>query len=95
MKLWNKKMMDYCVGDQAILLAHLDTDKRCQFLENIIKMHSRLIANSKTLSSENGVEFFLEHTWLIFANPITTTRERDLFNQLIPIYEKILYECVD
>lgn len=93
MKLWGKQVYEKCLGDQAILMATLDSDKRCLFVENILRMHVRLLASAKNLSSEGPVSFLLEHTWLVFACPVVSAKEKELFSQLIPIYEKILYEC--
>lgn len=86
--------MENCLGDQAILLVGLESEVRCAFLENVLKLNSKFSANPKALAQEKAVTFFLEHTWLIFANPVVSAREKEIFWQICKMYEVILKECV-
>ena len=94
MRLWGKQMMIGCFGDQAVLLRCLKMDLRCQFLDNILKMHQKFLANKNNLSQEKGVGFLLEHTWLIFADAANSLKEKEIFAQVTKIYETILLEGV-
>lgn len=94
MILWQKKAMEDCLGDQAILLKDLEPDLKCTYLENLLKLNSKYQTRSKTLSVEKGKTFFLEQTWLAFSSPIRSTREKDIFLKVSSLYDKILNEYV-
>lgn len=94
MKLWGKQMMAACIGDQAILLSTLKMELKCQFLDNILKMHQKFLANKNNFSQEKGVGFLLEHTWLIFADALTSPKEKEIFTQVTSHYDTILQEGV-